>query len=135
MDSQENNRFFDASFERLIHEFVVAESAARNARKYRGTNSNAGYAEFCNERVTLLMSLLQFYRKSMTEIEQDLKTKLKRQRTPEQVLDVIKTYLKEKNAQFTQEDVENLKRNSCGKKTVRFANATSGGGRRRKVIK
>lgn len=130
----ENNRFFDASFERLIHEFVTADSALRNAKKNRNNNSSPEYMEFCNERVTLLMSLLQFYRKSMTEIEEDLKNKLKRQRTPEQVLDIIKTYLKERRAQFTQSDIENVKNNSCGeKKTVRFANSV--GGKKKRTIK
>lgn len=118
-DTVETNKYFDASFERLLNEFVTASGALRNAQKYRSTNTNADYNSFCNDRVSLLMSLLQYYRKAMTDIEKDLNKKLKFQRTPEQVLDVIKTYLKTRKVEFDKQDIEAVKQNTCGK-SVRF---------------
>ncbi len=118
-DTVETDKYFDASFERLLNEFVTASTALRNAQKYRGANANADYLSFCNDRVNLIMSLLQYYKKAMSEIEQSVKQKLRYQRTPEQVLEVIKTYLKEKKVELDKQDIESAKTGSC-KKGVRF---------------
>lgn len=117
-DSIEMNKFFDSSFENLLGEFVTASGALRNAQKYKGANANADYLSFCNDRVNLIMTLLQYYKKKMSENETKLNQQLKYQRTPEQVLDVIRTYLKNIKFQLEKEDIEIMKKGAC--KNVRF---------------
>ncbi len=119
-DALEMNKLFDASFEKLLGEFVTASGALRNAQKYRGANANAAYLEFCSDRVNLLMSLLQYYKKTMSDMEKNLNQQLKNQRTPEQVLDVIRTYLKNKKIQLDKEDIEAFKKGACERKSVKF---------------
>lgn len=96
----EMSNLFNASFDTLVNEFVTPFRALKSAQKYRDANVNASYLDFCSNRVNLLVSLLQYYKKPMSDAEMNLKL----QSTPEQVLHLIKTYIQNK-----QQDRNNIR--------------------------